>query len=81
MPNQQLGQLTNIERRTLIALNSERQRLIGEIQELDQALKAQVTGIAERLKLPPDDYDVEQGKDGTLHLVRPAPAPEAQPEN
>ena len=77
MSHTQHGALTPIEKRTVLALNEARQRVIADLQEIDAAIQAQVVGIAERQHLPPDQYAIQGGQDGQLHLIRPeAPASE-----
>ena len=80
MAHTQHGQLTPVERRTVLALNESKQRALTEIQELDSAISAQIVDIAERQHLPPDNYVIQGGHDGHLYLIRPdaEPAKDAQ---
>jgi hypothetical protein len=70
---QQFEKLTAIEQTTVLALNAERNRRLQAVQEVDTAVSAQIVAIAERQKLPPDQYILFGGNDGTIYLARDVP--------
>jgi hypothetical protein len=67
---EQFGALNTVEKRTVLALNNDRMRLQAELREVDEAIQAQIVAVAERQKLPPDDYVISGGADGALYLAR-----------
>ena len=66
------GELTRIEQRTVLALDAERRRLIAELQEVDQAIQAQINSAAARLGLPDGQY-VATADGGQLFVAEDVP--------
>lgn len=70
---EKLGELSKSEQITALALNEQRQKAVEQLREVDQAVQEYITTLAERRKLPPDQYFIQQ-TGNQLTLVRSVPA-------